>query len=84
MKPKLYLADAFKEYFKTIRPYVAGVDLIDSSNLSSQRLIGVASDALPIAYTFSGLEMVISATPVSIRKFENGDIPIVGTIIVTV
>jgi uncharacterized phage protein gp47/JayE len=77
------LADAFKLYFKTIRPYVAPVDEVDSSNLSSQRLIGIASDALPIEYTFTSLEMIIAAVPVSVRKFINGDIPIVGTITVT-
>jgi len=77
------LGVAIKDYLKTVRPYVAGADPVDLSMLSVQRLIGVVSDALPVAYNFTSLEVRINGSLISIRKFLNGDIPIPGTITVT-
>lgn len=78
------ISAALKDYLKTIRPYVAGADEIDSSTLSEQRLIGIVSDALPIEYNFTTLAMSVDGTPVSIYTFTNSEIPRVGTITVTI
>ena len=75
---------ALKDYLKTIRPYVAGADEIDSSTLSEQRLIGIVSDALPIEYNFTTLSMSVGGTPQGIYMFTNSEIPRVGTITVTI
>lgn len=77
------LAAAIAEYLKDVRPYIPGADATDMSVLAAQRLIGTAVDALPREYNFAGLTMSIAGTPVNLRKFENGDIPIVGTVTVS-
>lgn len=77
------LASAFAEYLKDVRPYVPGADASDMSVLAAQRLIGAAVDALPREYNFASLVMSIGGSPVNLRKFENGDIPVVGAITVS-
>lgn len=77
------LISAFREYLTTVRPYVAGADETDKSNLSAQRLIGVATTALPGEYNFSGLTMTVNGSPETIYRFENGDIPSINTVTVT-
>lgn len=75
---------ALKDYLKTIRPYVAGADEVDSSTLSEQRLIGVVSDSLPIEYNFTTLAMSVGGAPVGIYIFTNSEIPRVGSLTVTI
>lgn len=73
---------ALKEYFYDIRPYVPGADPIDASTLYQNRLVGVVVDAVGLENNFDDLQMIINATPETVRKFIDGDIPIVGVVIV--
>lgn len=76
------LAEAFREFFYGVRPYIPGADAADTSTISAQRLVGIAADTIPADANFTDLQMIINAVPVTIRQFLNGDIPIVGTITV--
>lgn len=77
------VAAALADYLYTVRPYVAGADASDNSNLSAQRLIGVAIAALPSEYNFSALSMGVDGTPTSLYRFELGNIPTVGAVVVS-
>jgi len=75
---------ALKTYLKTIRPYVAGADLTDLSNLSAQRLVGVVTSALPVEQTFTNLVMTVDSIELANYRFTNGNIPYPNSVIVTV
>ena len=78
------ISNAITAHMATIRPFVAGADNVDSSTLFQNRLVGVVASAIGTGRNFSTLTMEIGGSSISLRRFENGDIPNLDTLTINV
>lgn len=75
------IESAITDFVNTVRPFVAGADIVDNKNdiLSINRIIAVILDVYPQA-NFTSVNLEVNSVSVSTFTFEFGDIPYMNSI----
>lgn len=77
------ITDAIRDYLRTVRPFVAGADVVINKNdvLTSGKLSTVAYGAIPDSVYFETLNFSVDDNPVVTSfTFLNGDIPFLNSV----
>ncbi len=73
---KLLIDNAIESYLKSLRPFVASIDVLSEKNdvLNNNSIISIILQSVPTV-TFTSVDLIVNAVAVSNYTFTNGDIP---------
>lgn len=73
--------DAIKSALTTVRPFVAGTDILVNRNdvISINQIIAIILNVRP-GSTFGAIQLSVAASVVSSYQFQNGDIPYLNSV----